>query len=78
MQSKVVTKLPLDLGPIHFIGVGGIGMSGIAELLVNLGYKVSGSDLKNTPIIERLKSLGVYIQLGHSAQNLSKAEIVVI
>ena len=46
MQSKVVTKLPLDLGLIHFIGVGGIGMSGIAELLVNLGYKVSGSDLK--------------------------------
>jgi len=78
VQSKVVTKLPLDLGPIHFIGVGGIGMSGIAELLVNLGYKVSGSDLKNTPIIERLKSLGVYIQLGHRAQNLSKAEIVVI
>ncbi len=78
MQSKVITKLPLDLGPIHFIGVGGIGMSGIAELLVNLGYRVSGSDLRNTPIIERLRSLGVSIQLGHSPKNIFGAETVVI
>ena len=79
MQSKVVdTKLPRDLGPIHFIGIGGIGMSGIAELLLNLGYTVSGSDLKNTQIIERLRGLGVTIQVGHNSSNITHAAIVVI
>ncbi|MED5532052.1 MAG: UDP-N-acetylmuramate--L-alanine ligase, partial [Pseudomonadota bacterium] len=79
MQSKVAdTKLPRDLGPIHFIGIGGIGMSGIAELLLNLGYTVSGSDLKNTQIIERLRGLGVTIQVGHNSSNITHAAIVVI
>ena len=54
MNLKIRTKLPLDLGKLHFIGIGGIGMSGIAELIYNLGYKVSGSDLKYSPIISRL------------------------
>ena len=68
----------MDLGLIHFIGIGGIGMSGIAELLLNLGYKVSGSDLKNTQIISRLKALGIPIQLGHDIDNIFNADIVVI
>ena len=62
---------------IHFVGIGGIGMSGIAEVLLNLGYKVSGSDLKSTPITQRLASLGAQIFEGHSAENVSGAEAVV-
>ena len=78
LKNKVKTKLPLDLGLIHFIGIGGIGMSGIAELLLNLGYKVSGSDLKNTQIISRLQALGIPIKLGHNIENIIDADIVVI
>ena len=59
---------------IHFIGVGGIGMSGIAELLVNLGYDVSGSDVQRTEITDRLASLGARIVQGHDANNVSGAE----
>jgi UDP-N-acetylmuramate--alanine ligase len=62
---------------IHFIGVGGIGMSGIAELLVNLGYEVSGSDMQRSDITDRLESLGARISQGHDARNVSDAEIVV-
>ena len=62
---------------VHFIGVGGIGMSGIAELLVNLGYKVSGSDMQRTDITDRLESLGARITQGHDARNVSDAEVVV-
>lgn len=62
---------------IHFIGVGGIGMSGIAELLVNLGYEVSGSDVQTTDITERLESLGARIVKGHDARNVDDAEVVV-
>jgi UDP-N-acetylmuramate--alanine ligase len=62
---------------IHFIGVGGIGMSGIAELLVNLGYKVSGSDMQRTDITDRLQSLGAHITQGHDACNVRDAEVVV-
>jgi UDP-N-acetylmuramate--alanine ligase len=62
---------------IHFIGVGGIGMSGIAELLVNLGYEVSGSDMQRTDITDRLKSLGARIIHGHDARNVSDAEVIV-
>ncbi len=78
MQSKVKTKFPLDIGLIHFIGIGGIGMSGIAELLFNLGYEISGSDIKNTQIIARLEGLGIKIHLGHKKENLSGAKIVVV
>jgi UDP-N-acetylmuramate--alanine ligase len=62
---------------IHFIGVGGIGMSGIAELLLNLGYDVSGSDMQRTDITDRLQSLGARISQGHDAHNVSDAEVVV-
>jgi UDP-N-acetylmuramate--alanine ligase len=62
---------------IHFIGVGGIGMSGIAELLVNLGYEVSGSDVQRTDITDRLQSLGARVVHGHDARNIGNAEVVV-
>src|SRR5450432_3099888 len=62
---------------IHFVGIGGIGMSGIAEVLLNLGYKISGSDLKRSSVTERLKSLGAVIFEGHGAENVSGAEVVV-
>jgi UDP-N-acetylmuramate--alanine ligase len=62
---------------IHFVGIGGIGMSGIAEVLLNLGYKVSGSDLKCSPITQRLANLGAQIFEGHCAENVTGAEAVV-
>ncbi|MBI5606410.1 MAG: UDP-N-acetylmuramate--L-alanine ligase [Deltaproteobacteria bacterium] len=62
---------------IHFIGIGGIGMSGIAEVLLNLGYRVSGSDLKETEITRRLQALGGEIFYGHQAENIQGAEVVV-
>ncbi|KUJ76837.1 UDP-N-acetylmuramate--alanine ligase [Ruegeria marisrubri] len=72
------TKLPQDVGPIHFVGIGGIGMSGIAEVLLNLGYQVQGSDLKGSKITDRLASLGARIFVGQSAENLEGAEVVVV
>ena len=71
------TKLPTDVGPIHFVGIGGIGMSGIAEVLANLGYRVQGSDLKASKITDRLQSLGVRIFVGQKADNLEDAAVVV-
>ncbi|MGH9492261.1 MAG: UDP-N-acetylmuramate--L-alanine ligase [Terriglobales bacterium] len=62
---------------VHFVGIGGIGMSGIAEVLVNLGYKVSGSDLKLSPLTERLRKLGAEVFEGHRAENVAGAEVVV-
>jgi UDP-N-acetylmuramate--alanine ligase len=62
---------------IHFVGIGGIGMSGIAEVLLTLGYKVSGSDLKESSVTDRLKSLGAGIFVGHRAENVAGAEVVV-
>src|SRR6187399_1673763 len=62
---------------IHFVGVGGIGMSGIAELLANLGYAVSGSDAKGSTVTERLASLGVSVHAGHAAANVGDADVVV-
>ncbi len=62
---------------IHFVGIGGIGMSGIAEVLLNLGYHVSGSDLKRTPITDRLESLGGTIYEGHAAEHIEGAQVVV-
>ena len=78
MNAAAVTKLPNDIGPIHFVGIGGIGMSGIAEVLLNLGYQVQGSDLKDSKITERLASLGARIFIGQRAENLENAEVVVI
>ncbi|MDO8644015.1 MAG: UDP-N-acetylmuramate--L-alanine ligase [bacterium] len=63
---------------VHFIGIGGIGMSGLAEILLNLGYKVSGSDLKASPIIQRLRRLGAKISTQHRAQNVEGAQVAVV
>ena len=76
MMSK--TLLPNNLGIIHFIGIGGIGMSGIAEVLINLGYKVQGSDKKESLITQRLQGLGAKVSNSHSSKNLNKVEVVVI
>jgi len=77
-MNAAVTKLPTQLGAIHFVGIGGIGMSGIAEVLLNHGYQVQGSDLKATKITERLESLGARVFIGQKAENLEAAEVVVI
>src|SRR5512142_1643323 len=63
---------------VHFVGIGGIGMSGIAEVLLTLGYKVSGSDLRLSPTTGRLVGLGAAVHEGHRAENVSGAEVVVI
>ena len=63
---------------IHFVGIGGIGMSGIAEVLVNLGYQVRGSDQKESAALERLRGLGVAVHVGHDARNVGDAQVVVI
>lgn len=77
-MSAAVTKLPTQLGAIHFSGIGGIGMSGIAEVLLNHGYAVQGSDLKASKITERLEALGAKLFIGQNAENLEGAEVVVI
>ncbi len=77
-MSAAATKLPGDVGPIHFVGIGGIGMSGIAEVLLNLGYTVQGSDLKRSKITDRLEGLGATIFEGQRAENLENAAVVVI
>src|SRR5882672_2469165 len=63
---------------IHFVGIGGIGMSGIAEVLLNLGYKISGSDLKSSAVTQRLATLGATVSEGHRAENIAGAEVVVV
>jgi UDP-N-acetylmuramate--alanine ligase len=63
---------------VHFVGIGGIGMSGIAEVLINLGFKVTGSDVRRTDITERLESLGAVIFQGHSEENIIDADVVVV
>jgi len=76
--KMAATKLPGDVGPIHFVGIGGIGMSGIAEVLLNHGYVVQGSDLKSSKITKRLEDHGALIFEGQRAENLENAEVVVI
>ncbi|MEP0722460.1 MAG: Mur ligase domain-containing protein, partial [Marinomonas sp.] len=78
MNAAAVTKLPTEMGPIHFVGIGGIGMSGIAEVLLAAGYTVQGSDLKRSKITDRLESLGAEIFEGQNASNLDGAEVIVI
>ena len=77
-MNAAATKLPTEMGPIHFVGIGGIGMSGIAEVLLNHGYQVQGSDLNTTKITNRLERLGATIFEGQRAQHLENAEVVVI
>ena len=69
---------PLDIGNIHFVGIGGIGMSGIAEVMHNLGYTVQGSDLADSANVKRLKGLGIRVFIGQKAENLKDAQVVVV
>ncbi|MBV8925610.1 MAG: UDP-N-acetylmuramate--L-alanine ligase [Bradyrhizobium sp.] len=71
-------RLPREIGPIHFVGIGGIGMSGIAEVLCNLGYTVQGSDAADGGNVTRLKEKGVKVTLGHKAENVDGADVVVV
>jgi len=70
-------SMPLDIGVIHFVGIGGIGMSGIAEILHNLGYQVSGSDVSENANIDRLRMMGIKITIGQKAENVANASVVV-
>jgi UDP-N-acetylmuramate--alanine ligase len=71
-------RLPRDIGPVHFVGIGGIGMSGIAEVMVNLGYTVQGSDQAESANVKRLRDKGVTVTIGHAAENLARAQVVVV
>jgi UDP-N-acetylmuramate--alanine ligase len=70
--------MPLSIGTIHFVGIGGIGMSGIAEILHNLGYSVQGSDLADNANVKRLRGHGIPVAIGHRAENLGGATVVVV
>src|SRR3954469_20046006 len=70
--------LPLTIGPSHFVGIGGIGMSGIAEVLHNLGYQVQGSDIAEGYNVTRLREAGIPVAVGHDAANLGGAQVVVV
>jgi UDP-N-acetylmuramate--alanine ligase len=77
MTNRARTRVPLDFGAIHFIGIGGIGMSGIAEIMHNLGYKVQGSDAADNNNVKRLRAMGIPVKVGHAAENLAEAHVVV-
>jgi UDP-N-acetylmuramate--alanine ligase len=70
--------MPLDIGLMHFVGIGGIGMSGIAEILHNLGYRVQGSDIAENANVRRLRELGIPVTVGHAAENVAGAKVVVV
>ena len=69
--------MPTDIGTIHFVGIGGIGMSGIAEVMHNLGYSVQGSDIAEGYVVEGLRARGIKVMIGHAAENLGEAAVVV-
>jgi UDP-N-acetylmuramate--alanine ligase len=71
-------KMPRDIGPVHFVGIGGIGMSGIAEVLINLGYTVSGSDAADNANVKRLREQGAKVAIGHKQENIDGADVVVV
>ncbi|MEQ8347603.1 MAG: UDP-N-acetylmuramate--L-alanine ligase [Sneathiellaceae bacterium] len=70
--------LPLDIGTVHFVGIGGIGMSGIAEVMHNLGYRVQGSDLAFSPNVQRLRDRGIAVFEGHDAAHVAAADVIVV
>ncbi len=70
--------IPLDIGTLHFVGIGGIGMSGIAEILHNLGYSVQGSDIAESANVQRLRGLGIPVFIGHAAENVQQVSVVVV
>ena len=71
-------KMPQNIGLVHFVGIGGIGMSGIAEMLHNLGYRVQGSDISDNDNVQRLRGKGIPVAIGHNGDNLGDAEVVVV
>jgi UDP-N-acetylmuramate--alanine ligase len=71
-------NIPFDIGTVHFVGIGGIGMSGIAEVMHNLGYKVQGSDMSENANVVRLKGLGINVMIGQRAENLVDAKVIVV
>src|SRR5512143_168953 len=71
-------RLPREIGPIHFVGIGGIGMSGIAEVLVNLGYTVQGSDASENANVARLREKGARVSVGHKPEHVDGADVVVV
>jgi UDP-N-acetylmuramate--alanine ligase len=71
-------KMPSTIGPVHFVGIGGIGMSGIAEVLHTLGFKVQGSDVADNANVQRLREKGIAVEVGHDAGNLGEARVVVV
>src|SRR5258707_13958258 len=71
-------RLPREIGPIHFVGIGGIGMSGIAEVLCNLGYTVQGSDASESGNVTRLRDKGITVSVDHKAENVDGADVVVV
>ena len=77
MTMPAKTRVPLDVGTIHFIGIGGIGMSGIAEIMHNLGYKVQGSDVADNANVKRLRKMGIPVMLGHDPNNLKDVSAAV-
>src|SRR5205085_4207198 len=78
IRSEPHMKLPRDIGPIHFVGIGGIGMSGIAEVLANLGYSVRGSDIAESANVARLRKMGIPVAIGHEVKNVEGAAVVVV
>jgi UDP-N-acetylmuramate--alanine ligase len=77
-SRKIKIRLPFDVGTIHFVGIGGIGMSGIAEVMHNLGYDVRGSDLADSANVQRLRAQGVDIAIGHKPENIAGADAVIV
>lgn len=77
-KKNLATKVPFDMGPIHFVGIGGIGMSGIAEVMLNLGYPVQGSDMRDTAITQRLEALGATVFMGQKAEQVVGAGAIVM
>jgi len=78
LSLKLPTKALGKVKRIHFVGIGGTGMNGIAEVLFNLGYAVSGSDIKESPVTQHLTQLGIQVFIGHQADNISQADVVVV
>jgi UDP-N-acetylmuramate--alanine ligase len=76
-QNREALRVPLSIGTIHFIGIGGIGMSGIAEVMHSLGYRVQGSDAVDSGNVRRLRELGIPVNIGHTPENIADAQVVV-
>ncbi len=78
LSTRLIAAVLGNIDHIHFVGIGGTGMSGIAEVLANLGYQISGSDIKDSPVTQRLADLGVTIHIGHRRENIIEADVLVV